>query len=76
MYEKLDLKKFYSLDIPKSYLYLDEDTALPQGPFGWHPTQSSRLGVYRFIEGEGDHISTAITQPGMIAEKIVEAGRD
>lgn len=76
LFEKLDLKKFYGLEIPKSYLYLNEDAALPQGDFGWHPTQSSRLGVYRFIEGDGDHISTAITQPKTIAEKIVEAGRD
>jgi hypothetical protein len=28
-YEKLDLKKFYSLNVPKSYLYFTEDNVLP-----------------------------------------------
>jgi pimeloyl-ACP methyl ester carboxylesterase len=76
LYEKLDLKKFYSLDIPKSYLYLTEDTALPQGPYGWHPTQSGHLGVYRFIEGTGDHMTTVHTEPKEIADGLVKAGRD
>lgn len=75
-FQKLDLKKFYSLDIPKSYLYLTEDTALPQGPYGFHPTQSSHLGQFRYIEGTGDHMTNFHTQPKMIAEKIVMAGRD
>ncbi|AJY77669.1 salicylate esterase [Paenibacillus beijingensis] len=76
LFEKLDLKKFYSLNIPKSYLYLTSDTALPQGPYGWHPAQSSHLGLFRLITGEGDHMTTAYTEPKMLAEKIVAAGRD
>ncbi|QGR00134.1 alpha/beta fold hydrolase [Paenibacillus psychroresistens] len=76
-YEKLDLKKFYSLNIPKSYLYLTEDNALPQGDgYGWHPHMSSRLGVFRLIKDHGDHISTAKTEPARLAQKIYEAGRD
>jgi len=43
--DKLDLKQFYSLSIPKSYLYCTEDTALPQSEWGWHPRMSSRLGA-------------------------------
>ncbi|WP_081388423.1 alpha/beta hydrolase [Paenibacillus odorifer] len=76
LFEKLDLKKFYSLQIPKSYLYLTEDTAIPQGPYGFHPTQSSHLGVFRFIEGKGDHMTTVRTEPKMLAELMVKAGRD
>ncbi len=77
LFEKLDLKKFYSLDIPKSYLYLTEDTALPQdNGFGWHPHMSSRLGLFRLIKAHGDHMSTAYTHPEMLAQKICEAGRD
>jgi len=32
--DKLDLKKFYSLDIPKSYINCTEDIALPPGEWG------------------------------------------
>jgi pimeloyl-ACP methyl ester carboxylesterase len=76
-YEKLDLKKFYSLNIPKSYLYLMEDNVLPQdNVYGWHPHMSSRLGVFRLIKDYGDHISTAKTDPSRLAQKIYEASRD
>jgi pimeloyl-ACP methyl ester carboxylesterase len=77
LFEKLDLKKFYSLSIPKSYFYLDEDTVLPQtDEAGWHPHMSGRLGAFRFVRGSGDHMSTARTEPGMIAQKLYIAGRD
>lgn len=78
LFEKLDLKKFYTLKLPKSYLYLTEDTVLPQGSssYGWHPHMSDRLGLYRLIQAHGDHMSTAKTEPGMLAYKIYEAGRD
>lgn len=77
MFEKLDLKKFYSLEqIPKSFIYQTEDTALPPAPFAWHPAQSSNLGLYRLIVTEGDHMSTVHNKPDLIAEKIYEAGRD
>jgi pimeloyl-ACP methyl ester carboxylesterase len=77
-FEKLDLKKFYTLTMPRSYLYLTEDNVLPQGSteFGWHPHMSSRLGLFRLIKAPGDHFSTAITEPDRIAQKIYEAGRD
>ncbi|MBD8497339.1 alpha/beta fold hydrolase [Paenibacillus arenosi] len=73
---KLDLKKFYSLQIPKSYLFLTEDVAYPPAPFAFHPGQSSNLGVYRLIVSDGDHISTAYTHANVLAQKLVEAGRD
>lgn len=75
LFEKLDLKKFYSLQIPKSYLNLTEDIALPPGPFAWHTNQSSHLGFYRYIQGDGDHFTTFQTEPKMIAQKFVKAGR-
>ncbi|BBI34266.1 alpha/beta fold hydrolase [Cohnella abietis] len=77
LFEKLDLKKFYTLNTPRSYVYLTEDTALPQGnDVGWHPHMSNRLGLFRFIQGNGDHISTAKTHPAYLANKLYEAGRD
>ncbi|MEV5028062.1 alpha/beta hydrolase [Paenibacillus sp. LPE1-1-1.1] len=77
-YEKLDLKKFYSLNIPKSYIYLTEDNVLPQfnSQYGWHPHMSNRLGLFRYIQGTGDHMTTAKTQPALLAQKIYEAARD
>ncbi|PSJ87556.1 alpha/beta hydrolase [Brevibacillus fortis] len=76
LFQKLDLKKFYSLEIPKSYLFLTEDIAFPPAPFPWYPAQSNNLGTYRLIVGEGDHMSTVHTEPKMIAEKLVQAGRE
>jgi pimeloyl-ACP methyl ester carboxylesterase len=73
--DKLDLKQFYSLSIPKSYLYCTEDTALPQGEWGWHPRMSSRLGQFRFVQMPGSH-EVIFSNPSGLAEKILEAGRD
>lgn len=73
--DKLDLKKFYSLDIPKSYLNCTEDNCLPQGEWGWHPRMSSRLGLFRLVQMPGSH-EALFTNPKGLAEKIVEAGRD
>jgi pimeloyl-ACP methyl ester carboxylesterase len=73
--DKLDLKQFYSLSIPKSYLYCTEDTALPQGEWGWHPKMSSRLGLFRLVQMPGSH-EVIFSNPSGLAEKILEAGRD
>jgi pimeloyl-ACP methyl ester carboxylesterase len=77
-FEKLDLKVFYSLNIPKSYIFLTEDNVLPQynSHYGWHPHMSNRLGLFRYIRGHGDHMSTAKNHPAMLALLIYEAGRD
>ncbi|OMF38487.1 alpha/beta hydrolase [Paenibacillus sp. FSL H8-0548] len=77
-YEKLDLKKFYSLSIPRSYIYFTEDNVLPQfnANYGWHPHMSSRLGIFRYIQGNSDHMSATKMNPAMLAQKIYEAGRD
>lgn len=77
-HERLDLKKFYSLTLPRSYIYLSEDNVLPQGSsqYGWHPHMSSRLGLFRFLQAPGDHFSTILLEPGKIAQKLYQAGRD
>jgi len=73
--DKLDLKKFYSLEIPRSYINCTEDNALPQGEWAWHPRMSSRLGLYRLVQMPGSH-EVMFTNPVGLAEKIIEAGRD
>ena len=73
--DKLDLKKFYSLDTPKSYINCTEDIAMPPGEWGWHPRMSSRLGLYRLVQMPGSH-EVMFTNPSGLAEKILEAGRD
>ena len=73
--DRLDLKKFYSLLIPKSYLYCSEDIVLPHGEWGWHPKMSNRLGLFRFVQMPGSH-EVMFSNPAGLAEKIVEVGRD
>lgn len=73
--DKLDLKKFYSLEIPRSYINCTEDIALPPGEWGWHPRMSSRLGLYRLVQMPGSH-EVMFTNPAGLAEKIIEAARD
>lgn len=74
-FDKLDLKKFYGLKIPRSYINFTEDNALPQGEWGWHPRMSNRLGLYRLVQRPGSH-EVCFTNPGRLAEALVEAGRD
>jgi pimeloyl-ACP methyl ester carboxylesterase len=73
--DKLDLKVFYSLNVPKSYINCTEDIALPPGEWGWHPRMSSRLGLYRLVQMPGSH-EVMLSNPSALAEKIIEAGRD
>lgn len=73
--DKLELSRFYRLDIPKSYLNATEDIALPPGEWGWHPRMSSRLGMYRLVQLPGSH-ELLFSNPAGLAAKIVEAGRD
>ena len=77
LFEKLDLKAFYALPTPKSYVYFYQDNALPQGEgYGWHPHMSTRLGQFRLLVGDGDHFTDTRTRPAMLAQKFYEAGRD
>ncbi len=74
--ERLDLKRFYKLAIPKSYLYCTEDLGPGHdGQHIWHPGQSSRLGDFRLVTMPGSH-EVMFTNPRGLAEKLIEAGRD
>jgi hypothetical protein len=46
--DKLCLKRFYSLNIPKSFIHCRQDKALPPGYF--HPRMSSRLRAFKLVE--------------------------
>jgi pimeloyl-ACP methyl ester carboxylesterase len=63
-----------ALEIGKSYVNFLQDTALPHS-LPWHPRLSERLGLFRLVEAPGSH-ETCFTNPALLAEKIIEAGRD
>jgi pimeloyl-ACP methyl ester carboxylesterase len=69
-HDKLDLKRFYLLGVPKSFIYCRQDKALPPGYF--HPLMSSRLAVFRLLEMDGGH-EVMFTRPAELADKIIEA---
>ena len=62
------------IQIPKSYLNCTEDTSLPQS-LPWHPRLSEKLGLFRLVQSPGSH-ELCFTNPTLLAEKIMEAGRD
>jgi pimeloyl-ACP methyl ester carboxylesterase len=62
------------MSIPKSYLNGTEDTSLPQS-LGWHPRLSEKLGVFRLVQMPGSH-ELCFSNPTLLAEKIMQAGRD
>jgi pimeloyl-ACP methyl ester carboxylesterase len=68
--DKLDLKRFYSLSVPKSFIYCRQDKALPEGYF--HPRMSSRLGTFKLLEMDGSH-EVMFTRSTELANKIIEA---
>jgi pimeloyl-ACP methyl ester carboxylesterase len=71
--DRLDLKRFYSLSIPKSFIYCRQDNALPPGCF--HPQMSSRLGQFKLLEMDGSH-EVMFTRAEELADKIIEASFD
>jgi pimeloyl-ACP methyl ester carboxylesterase len=75
MLEPLDLRKFYTMQTPRSYLSCTEDIALPPGEWGWHPRMSSRLGLHRLVQMPGSH-EALFSDPNGLADNIVRAGRD
>lgn len=62
------------MQVAKSYLNATEDTALPHG-MGWHPRLSEKLGLFRLVQTPGGH-EMCFTNPALLAEKIMLAGRD
>lgn len=68
------LTRFHELQVGKSYLNCQQDTALPHS-LPWHPRLSEKLGLYRLVEMPGRH-EACFTNPGLLGAKIMEAGRD
>lgn len=73
--DALELKTFFDLQIPRSYLNCTEDIAMPPGEFAWTPRFPARLGLCRLVQMPGGH-EACFTNPSLLARKIVEAGRD
>ena len=71
--DRLDLGRFYSLAIPRSFIYCRQDKALPPGYF--HPRMSSRLGKFKLLEMDGSH-EAMFTRAEELADKIIEASSD
>jgi pimeloyl-ACP methyl ester carboxylesterase len=70
---KLDLAEFYRMGLPKSYIHVMDDRALPQG--AWHPGMSRRLGDFKLVEMGGSH-EVMFTRPAELARKLAEASDD
>lgn len=68
--DRLDLKQFYSLAIPRSFIYCRQDKAMPPGYF--HRGMSSRLGACELLEMDGSH-EVMFTRPAELADKLIEA---
>jgi pimeloyl-ACP methyl ester carboxylesterase len=71
--DRVDLKRFCSLTVPKSLIHCRQDKAMPPGYF--HPRMSSRLGAFKLLEMDGSH-EVMFTRPTELAEKIIEASLD
>jgi pimeloyl-ACP methyl ester carboxylesterase len=71
--DNIDLKFFYSLDIPKCFIFCRQDKAMP--PKYFHPGMSSRLATCKLLEMDGSH-EVMFTRPTELAEKLVEASTD
>jgi pimeloyl-ACP methyl ester carboxylesterase len=73
--DKLKLKaETASLPFGKSYLNCQQDASMPHS-MPWHPRLSEKLGLFRLVEMPGSH-EACFTNPALLGEKIVEAGRD
>lgn len=62
------------MEIPKSYLNCIEDTSLPHS-MPWHPRLSEKLGLFRLVQTSGSH-ELCFTNPNLLGNKLLEAGRD
>jgi len=71
--DKLDLRRYYSLAIPKSFIHCRQDKAMGSGYF--FPRMSSRLGAFKLLEMDGSH-EVMFTHPRELADKLTEASSD
>ena len=63
-----------ALPLPKSYVNCTDDTAMPHS-LPWHPRMSEQLGLFRLVQMPGSH-ELCFTNPTLLAQKFLEAGRD
>ena len=68
--DKLDLRRFNSLAIPKSFIHCCQDRAMPSGYF--HPGMSSRLGSFKLVTMDGGH-EVMFSRPAELAKKLIDA---
>ncbi|MFB9128852.1 alpha/beta fold hydrolase [Paraburkholderia dipogonis] len=73
--DKVPLKSFDKLQIPKSYLNAQADVAMPPGEYAWFPRFAERLFPCRVVHMSGSH-QVMFSNPAGLAEKIIQAGRD
>lgn len=73
--DKLSLKTFPTLPIPRTYLNAQADVAMPPGAYAWFPRFAERLFPCRVVHMPGSH-QVMFSAPATLAEKLVEAGRD
>lgn len=73
--EPAALLTFHALPIPRSVLHATDDNVFPAPEFSWHPKLSARLGPFRLVQLHGSH-EVMFSDPGGLAGKLVEAGRD
>jgi pimeloyl-ACP methyl ester carboxylesterase len=75
--ERLDMSAFYGLtSVPRSYVLCDDDAGLPPGdPEFRYLANARRLGVFRLVTLAGSH-EVLYTNPKLLAEKLLLAGRD
>ncbi len=73
--DKIELSNnLAELQVGKSYLNAQQDIAMPHS-LPWHPRMSEKLGLFRLVEMQGSH-EVCFSNPRLLAEKIMEAGRD
>lgn len=75
MQEKISMRGFHQLDIPRSYIHCLDDVAFPPGEWGWFPRMYNRITPARLIQMPGSH-EVMYTRPRQLAENLVIAGRD
>src|SRR4051794_34512987 len=51
--DRIEMKKFHTLQTPRSYVRGTEDTVMPPGEWEFHPRMTSRLGVFRLLQMPG-----------------------
>ena len=72
--EKIPMRGFQRLQVPTSYINFTDDIVLPHGEYAWYPRMADRLGLCRVVQKPGSH-EVCYTNPELLAEALVEAGR-